>query len=296
MAYIKTLKDNQLIGGTDQQDVYPVSSTQALYSQDAAGNVRMKKDSPLEPEPLEDRLKEHEDDAAELHRKSEKLVPHLTNDKAGITVEITGAVNTMALSGSAELTSFGDEDAVVIPIDEMSAKGLTVTANQVSYPVEGTESSDGKAWQGSFIIPDVVETYVAKFQCTYNDVQKEATTTTYVNLRKFFGFVPDYVAESGILDYLINNLGVITTSHFSNSVSCTVEIPNNETGFKNVYFAVPDNMTITSIKQPDSLNAPLAFEFVRTSLRAIDDTSYTYKIYKSTDKIDSANRKRLTIA
>jgi hypothetical protein len=32
IAYIKTLKDNELIGGTDNRDVYPVSTTQAIFS------------------------------------------------------------------------------------------------------------------------------------------------------------------------------------------------------------------------------------------------------------------------
>ena len=55
MAYIKTLKDNELIGGQDSTDVYPISTTQAIYSQDEEGNIRMKDNM---PEKLEDRLSE----------------------------------------------------------------------------------------------------------------------------------------------------------------------------------------------------------------------------------------------
>ena len=39
MAYIKTLKDNELIGGQDNTDVYPVSTTQAIFSQKPDGTV-----------------------------------------------------------------------------------------------------------------------------------------------------------------------------------------------------------------------------------------------------------------
>lgn len=34
MAYIKKLKDNELIGGIDETDVYPITSTQAVYDND----------------------------------------------------------------------------------------------------------------------------------------------------------------------------------------------------------------------------------------------------------------------
>lgn len=34
MAYIKKLKDNELIGGTDNTDVYPVTSTEAVYNKE----------------------------------------------------------------------------------------------------------------------------------------------------------------------------------------------------------------------------------------------------------------------
>jgi len=39
MAYIKTLKDNELIGGTDNIDVYPVTTTQGIFRQNPDGSV-----------------------------------------------------------------------------------------------------------------------------------------------------------------------------------------------------------------------------------------------------------------
>jgi hypothetical protein len=55
MAYIKTLKENELTGGIDNTDVYPVTSTQAIYCQDSQGKV------PKGRKPkLEDRLEDIE--------------------------------------------------------------------------------------------------------------------------------------------------------------------------------------------------------------------------------------------
>ena len=55
-------------------------------------------------------------------------------------------------------------------------------------------------------------------------------------------------------------------------------------------------MTISDVRQSDALNAPLAFRFVNETYRVINGVSYAYKIYKSTDLIDSTVSKRLTIS
>jgi hypothetical protein len=128
--------------------------------------------------------------------------------------------------------------------------------------------------------------YIARFDCTYNGIPKYAQSNTNVNLRKYFGF-----AEEAPTD--VTTLG---TSHFSNSVGCTVTIPANGTGFKYIYFAVPYNMSITNIIQPDALNAPLAFSQIGTVSRTISGNSYQYKLYKSVDPINSSILKRLIIS
>lgn len=56
MAYIKVLKENELAGGTDNTSVYPVSSTQAIYSQDKDGKIPTGISHPK----LEDRLQDIE--------------------------------------------------------------------------------------------------------------------------------------------------------------------------------------------------------------------------------------------
>lgn len=71
MADIKVIRDTELIGGKSNVAVYPVTITQAIYSQDSEGNIRRKDGK---PEKLEDRLKGYEQeflDILELIRESQ---------------------------------------------------------------------------------------------------------------------------------------------------------------------------------------------------------------------------------
>lgn len=278
MARIKTIKENELIGGADTTDVYPVSTTQALYSQDKDGHVRMKG---LRPEKLEERLEGHEEDAEELHRKAEKLVVYLNNDKAGQTLEINGEANSMVLTGSAQLETYGDEPSQTIAEEEMSNKKMTVSsAGAILYDQPVTTTT--------FTIPNVVGSYTSTFSCTYNGVSKNAITTVNINLRKYFGFADTQPTDP-------TTLGM---SHFSNTVGCTVTLPATGTGFKHIYLAVPNGMTITKVTQPDALNAPLSITQVGTISRMVGsiEMPFVYKLYKSVDEVDSSTSKRLTIS
>lgn len=285
MAYIKTLKSNELIrtangNPLDESDVYPVSSSQAIYRQNPDGTVP----SGILHQRLEESLQDHETDARELHRKAEKLAVNLSNDKGGAAVEITGNVNTISLSGSASLETFGDEPSKTITPAEMTVKQLSVIYSSASTSVEG--HADGNNWVGSYVIPNVVGTYTARFDCTYNGIAKYATSVTYVNLRKYFGFASSAPSDPTTLD----------TSDFSNSVNCTVTISASPTGFKHIYLAIPSGMTITRVTQPDALNAPLPVTLLGTITRVIDGVSYDYKLYQSDDLVDSSFSKRLTIS
>ena len=274
MAYIKTLKDNELIGGQDNTDVYPVTTSQAIYRQNPNGSkpggVKQK---------LEDTLQDHEDDAKELHRKTEKLVVYLSNDKAGQTLEITGNDNTMTLTGSAQVETYGDEPSQSITPEEMTNKRMIVTSSGATLYDEGVITT-------TFTLPNVVGQYIATFTVEYKGVSKSVNNSVNVNLRKYFGFAEAEPTDPTALD----------VSHFSNSVGCTVTIPANGTGFKRIYFAVPSAMTINRIVQPDALNAPLTITQVGTINRTIGGTTYTYKLYQSDDLIDSSVSKRLTIS
>ena len=277
MAYIKTLKDNELIGGTDNTDVYPVSTTQAIYSQKPDGTIP----EGIKHQRLEDRLFDGEEDARELHRKAEKLVLYLENSQAGQTMEITGEANNITLVGSAFIETYGDEPAELVAFEDMEVKKLTISSS-------GAILEEINNWGGNttYTLPNVVGQYKARFDCTYNGIAKYVETTTNVNLNKYFGFADNQPTD-------VTALGA---SHFSNSVACTVTIPASGTGFKHIYFAVPSGMSISRIVQPDALNAPLAFSQIGTVERIINGSSYTYKLYQSDDLIDSSVSKRLTIS
>ena len=281
IAYIKTLKDNELIGGTDNRDVYPVSTTQAIFSQKPDGTLP----EGIKHQKLEDRLFDGEEDARELHRKAEKLVAYIDNDKAGQTLEISeGTVNTMNLSGYAYVETYGDEPSQAVTTEQMTVKTLKIIAGSAETSVPG--SASGNNWIGTYNVPNVVGSYKARFDVTYNGISKYAESTTNVNLRKYFGFASTQPTDPSTLD----------ASNFSNSVGCTVTIPSNGTGFKRIYLSVPNGMTITRVVQPDALNAPLAVTQVGTITRVVNGQSYTYKLYQSDDMIDSSVSKRLTIS
>ena len=277
MAYIKTLKDNELIGGTDNTDVYPVSTTQAIYSQKPDGTIP----EGIKHQRLEDRLFDGEEDARELHRKAEKLVLYLENSQASQTMEITGEANNITLVGSAFIETYGDEPAEPVAFEDMEVKKLTISSS-------GAILEEINNWGGNttYTLPNVVGQYKARFDCTYNGIAKYVETTTNVNLNKYFGFANNQPTD-------VTALGA---NHFSNSVACTVTIPASGTGFKHIYFAVPSGMSISRIVQPDALNAPLAFSQIGTVERIINGSSYTYKLYQSDALIDSSVSKRLTIS
>ena len=275
MAYIKTLKDNELIGGKDNTDVYPVSTSQAIFRQKPDGTIP----EGIKHQRLEESLEDIEEDASELHRKVEKLVVSISNNKANQTLEIDGQTNVMNITGSAALESFGDEPSTTIAPEEMGFKKITITSGGVvKEEVQGVTLS--------YTIPNEVGQYKARFDCTYNDISKYAESITNVNLRKFFDFFDN--TPEDFTDFRI--------SDFSNSVACTVTIPARGTGFKYIYFAVPNGMTINRVTQPDALNAPLAITQVGTLTRTISGSIFTYKLYRSDDLIDSSVSKRLTIS
>lgn len=280
MAYIKTLKDNEFIGGTDNTDVYPVTTTQAIFSQSKDGTVP----AGIKHQRLEDRLQDHEEDAEELHQKAEKLVLTLDVDKAGQVLEIiNGQSNAVKIEGSAAIEVFGDAPSQTLDIKELTnynAYSVYSTASTaISLQDRGTKAT------GSYTLPNVVGTHTINWNVTYNGITKTESKSVYVNLRKYFGFV-DSVSD------ITSMLG----SQFSNSVSCTITVPRNGSGFKYIYFAVPQPMVISRIVQPDALNAVLTFESVGSMSRAIGSSSYTYNIYRSTDKIDCSVDKRLTLS
>ena len=262
MAKVKVLKDNELVGGTDNTSVYPVTHTKAIFD----GNNKE----------LDQRLNENDNDRDLLHRQSEKLVLSLASDMSG-AIEISGTQKVATFTAKAAIETFGDEPTI------------TLNPNEYEYSFTNAEfvSKTESNITASAVLSSEVGAFTTTFSVTYNGVSKTASVTANMNLRKYFGFSNE-----------LTEITVLGTSHFSNSVTCTVTIPANPSGdkYKAIYFAVPADMTISDVRQPDALNAPLAFRFVNETYRVIDGVSYAYKIYKSTDLINSTVSKRLTIS
>ena len=262
MAKVKVLKDNELVGGTDNTSVYPVTHTKAIFD----GNNKE----------LDQRLNENDNDRDLLHRQSEKLVLSLASDMSG-AIEISGTQKVATFTAKAAIETFGDEPTI------------TLNPNEYEYSFTNAEfvSKTESNITASAVLSSEVGAFTTTFSVTYNGVSKAASVTANMNLRKYFGFSNE-----------LTEITVLGTSHFSNSVTCTVTIPANPSGdkYKAIYFAVPADMTISDVRQPDALNAPLAFRFVNETYRVIDGVSYAYKIYKSTDLINSTVSKRLTIS
>lgn len=152
--------------------------------------------------------------------------------------------------------------------------------------------------------PQAPATYTVIYTATNDDgkksVTKETSSTTYVVLRKYYGFnatVPTAVGD-------------LNGSNVSHSVGGTVTISSKSGGdtFKHVYFAIPLNLlpegkTIT-VRQPDALNAPFAIHELNNSriTRTVRGEGYVYRLFESgTDSssedgyVDSRVSKRLTI-
>ena len=263
MAKIKILKDNELIGGTDNTSVYPITHTKAIFD----GNNKE----------LDQRLNENDDDRYLLHRQSEKLVLSLTSDMSG-AIEISNTQKVATFTAKAVTETFGDEPTITLNPDDY----------EYSFINASFASKDSINILATVTLPTTVGAFTTTFNVIYNGISKGVSVTANMNLRKFFGFSAEVPTSVDFLD----------TSHFSNTVGCTITIPKVTTGekYKSIYFAVPEDMSILSIIQPDALNAPLTFQSAGTITRTVGGIAYTYKLYKSTDLIDSTVNKRLTIS
>lgn len=264
MAIIKVLKDEELVGGIDNTDVYPITHTKAIYD--------------TKNKQLDARLNENDNDRALLHRQSEKVVPYIKISDS--LMEIGGISNIVHVEGWAKIENFGDEDYRDVPTDNL----------HIQYVNDGTEltkTSSGVKVKTDYKLPAEVGTYTFRIMTDYDTAHpKTIDANVNLNLRKYFGF---YSTN-------ITNIEELGASDFSNKVGCTVTVPAINDGYKPIYFAVPAGMSISRVVQPDALNAPMAITQLGTMSRTVGGVSFSYKIYKSTDDIDTTKSKRLTIS
>ena len=125
MAYIKTLKDNELVGGTDETDVYPITHTKAIFD---SNNKE-----------LEQRLAENEEKLSELETK--------------VVYDVTANNNGVNFASLSELLS-NDNLSTLIPINVrcggMSIRFIQSSDNKyVQYRLMTNAFSTTESdWQG----------------------------------------------------------------------------------------------------------------------------------------------------
>jgi hypothetical protein len=320
MAYIKKLKENELIGGTDNTDVYPVTTSQAIFRQNPDGHAP----EGVRPR-LEDTLQYHEKDAQELHRKTEKLKLTITNSKGGSTIEIADNNQSsdfiITLTGKAYLETFGDEPDEVVKLNDESTitlkqitKEFSVTYGTTALSI-ASQTASGNSWVGTCDLSQgtankTIGTYTSKFTVSYLGVEKSITSPTYIGLRAYAGFTEE---ESATVDTDLNtwssfspyisrmDRNVVVHDGSSSSVRMVFPAVSGDVGGDNpttryIHFLIPAPLKVSRITQPDGLGQELAFTNPNiTVIRIIDGQDYTYNVYRTTLPQGSWRQLRLDV-
>lgn len=207
-----------------------------------------------------------------LHKQIVKYTSNISVSPSSL--RINGENLSTTLNKTDKLSSFGDA-------------GESATNPDSSTTTSPDGVIDGNTW--SFVFPQTVGTYTVTYKATKNGTERVSTANVSIYLRKYFGFsesVPSNLEE----------LEALSEKADSPSVNWEDYINAKGTGDKYIYFAVPYNMTIHNITQPDALYAPFAFTQLNDITITINRTNYTYKLYRSTDKVDSSVNKKLKIS
>ncbi len=201
---------------------------------------------------------------------------------SGMCMEIAGGENAVDLSGAAITETFSGDRTPLNPTVDValafSTNGGTLGA------VTTTDTSISQR----LTLPQEVGRVKVTLTATKSGVVKSASESVSQNLRKHFSFLDADPASFTELLY--------GASHFSDSVACTVTVPASGEGYKHIYIAIPEAMSVSGIIQPDALNAPLVIEQAGEITRTLGDNAFVYKLYKSVDTIDCSKSKRLAIS
>lgn len=247
-----------------------------------------------------------QDDAVSTSKIADKNV---TEDKLSddINNAISKYAHTLSITGKS-LREIGSSDSSDILESTFS------TTHRITYFGDRSAQSVTPSYQNTFsnteqdtisgntwTLAPTVGHHILSHTSTYNRVTpSNASAIIALNLRKYFGFVPDNIIMQGntiILKYLMNNKDTVTNSQFSDSVGCTVDIKANGTGKKYVYFAVPVGMPISLVTQTASqLEFQLETPISMANVYVLPDKSYTYLLYKSVEKPDSDRAKNVRIS
>lgn len=265
MAYIKTLKDNELVGGTDQSDVYPVSSTQAIFSQKSDGTVPIGIKGNKVPR-LEDRLSEMQDVITAMLPYDDVHLPTLTLAGMPASVEVGSVIQptlTATFTKNGYPYAITDEESKIQ--FGMNYPAVDVTDNTVSTvisttPDEVTVTVDFRA-VASVTYADYTVQLRDKAGCgTVKTVEVTGDTLTAIKhctvyRESFFNTnipVPDTdgdgkINEQDVLN-VVNNLNTDTIRQWedrlgSNTGTKQVVLPEGAQLFA---FAIPVGRTFTA--------------------------------------------------
>ena len=216
------------------------------------------------------------------------------------TISLPSGTDTLREIGEESLeATFNTTHKIVFFGDKSSEDVIPSESSTTSNVDSDTVSSATNEWG----ISPTVGTHTLTHTSKYGGIRpNNVSVSINLNLRKYFGYVPDNVISQGstaILNYLIQNKNTVTTSDFSNTVGCTINIPTNGEGKKYAYFAVPKPMVISSVIQTASqlifpLDTPV--DVTRTITVESVDNYFPYRLYKSTEKPDSDRSKQVKIS
>lgn len=258
MAYIKVLKDNELIGGTDNTDVYPVTTTQAIFSQKDNGEVRLGEDG--KPERLEDRLAEIEFQIELI--KNGGLFIDMVLDPKSIVVEDTTDV-LVKVHSSGVLSS------------------ITVYENGVSL---GTEENVTDWVRTISVTPATIGDIVYEAHIVVNEGDNpivRRSTLTVTKKQSAISWSKEVATVTMIQDYSVlptlDTGGLVGTFTYSSSNPSVADFSNNqEYQSINFYKSNPNNPITIRVDyvDPNHVHQNASASYTLTIKKAVADVSW----------------------
>ena len=137
MGYIKKLKNNELVGGTDKTTIYPVTSTEAVFEEITNGNESSFKSQKTINKEQQDELDEHDD----------RLNTAETEDIKGITINHSETVHTVEEGTNiVNLTIYTAEtadDQAIAGLVEQNYNNIIANTNAINAEKNRAESIEG---------------------------------------------------------------------------------------------------------------------------------------------------------
>lgn len=176
MGYIKKLKSNELVGGTDKTTIYPVTSTEAVFEEITNGNESSFKSQKTINKEQQDILDDHEDRIQEAE----------VNDVKSITINGSTKKFVVDDENNVDLTVYTVDDDPEMPdiadkVDELrNMVGTSTPVLETSHKtrIETLEGGDSVTGSVENKIKTKVDTINSSFQDDNNEYVKYSMTQT----------------------------------------------------------------------------------------------------------------------